>query len=59
LAKLTFRLGDAVRIKSGPFAQFRGRVAGINQTKALLKVAVEIMGREADIRLRFGEVEKL
>jgi transcription antitermination factor NusG len=27
----TFRLGDTVRIKSGPFQSFTGKVEGINQ----------------------------
>ena len=59
MSKLIFRLGDAVRIKAGPFAQFRGRIEGINQAKALLKVRIEIFGRETPVKLHFGEVEKL
>jgi transcriptional antiterminator NusG len=53
----TFRLGDTVRILSGPFAAFNGRVEGINQAKRLLKVKVEIFGVEAPIRLEFAEAE--
>ena len=30
-SRFTFRLGDTVRIKSGPFASFTGKVEGINQ----------------------------
>ena len=55
----TFRLGDNVRIISGPFAAFVGRVEGINQAQALLKVRVSIMGRTAPIRLSFGEAEEI
>src|SRR2546427_1073571 len=36
----TFRLGDTVRILSGPFVSFTGKIEGINQDKALLKVKV-------------------
>ena len=43
-SRFTFKLGDTVRIKSGPFASFTGKVEGINQAKSLLKVMVNIFG---------------
>ena len=54
----TFRLGDRVRVRSGPFAAFTGVIEGINQAKRLLKVRVEVMGRETPIKLTFDDVEK-
>ena len=54
-----FRLGDTVRIVSGPFTAFTAKIEGINQSKALLKVKVAIFGRKAPIKLRFTEVEKI
>jgi len=53
----TFRLGDTVRIMSGPFASFTGQIEGINQSKALLKVKVAIYGRDTPIKLNFADVE--
>ena len=53
----TFRLGDTVRILSGPFASFTGKIEGINQAKALLKVKVAIYGRDDAIKLNFSDVE--
>jgi transcriptional antiterminator NusG len=53
----TFRLGDTVRIKTGPFAAFTGKIEGINQAKRLLKVRVEIFGRVHDLKLGYDEVE--
>lgn len=53
----TFRLGDTVRILSGPFVSFTGRIEGINQSKALLKVKVAIYGRKTPIKLSFADVE--
>jgi transcription antitermination factor NusG len=38
----TFRLGDTVRIVSGPFVSFTGKIEGINQARAFLKVKVAI-----------------
>ena len=57
--KLTYRLGDMVRIKAGPFAGFPGKIEGINQSKSLLKVKVEIFGRVTPIKVTFSEAEKL
>ena len=55
----TFRLGDTVRILSGPFAAFTGSIEGINQAKRLLKVRVEIFGRETPVKLGFADAEKV
>lgn len=52
-----FRLGDTVRIVSGPFTAFTGKIEGINQNKARLKVRVAIFGRNAPIKLHFTDVE--
>lgn len=57
--RLVIRLGDVVRIKSGPFAMFTGKVEGINQSKSLLKVKLDIFGRTTPLKLSFSEVEKL
>ena len=55
----TFRLGDTVRIMSGPFVSFTGKIEGINQDKALLKVKVAIYGRNKPIQLKFSDVENV
>ncbi len=55
----TFGLGDVVRIKTGAFVAFTGRIEGINQSKRLLKVRVEIFGRERPIKLGYADVEKV
>ena len=57
--RVIFRVGDTVRIKVGPFAAFTGRIEGINQSKSLLKVAVNIYGRVTPVRVNFSGVEKL
>ena len=55
----TFRLGDTVRILPGPFAAFTGKIEGINQAKRLLRVRIEIFGREHPLKLGYAEVEKV
>ena len=54
-----FRLGDTVRIMSGPFVSFTGTIEGINQSKALLKVKVAIFGRNEPVRLNFSDAENI
>ncbi|HWS90462.1 MAG TPA: KOW motif-containing protein [Pyrinomonadaceae bacterium] len=53
----TFRLGGTVRVLSGPFASFTGKIEGINQAKRLLKVRVEVFGRETPLKLGYADVE--
>jgi transcriptional antiterminator NusG len=48
-----------VRIKSGPFTAFPGKIEGINQSKSLLKVKIEIFGRATPVKVNFREAEKL
>ena len=52
-------MGDTVRILSGPFAALEGKVEGINQSKFLLKVRVEIFGRETPVKLGFDDAERV
>lgn len=58
-SRFTFKLGDTVRIKSGPFTAFTGKVEGINQAKSLLKVMVNIFGRAKPVKLGFLDIEKV
>jgi transcriptional antiterminator NusG len=58
-SRFTFKLGDTVRIKSGPFTAFTGTVEGINQAKSVLNVRVNIFGRTKPVKLRFLDIEKV
>ena len=59
LARTIYRLGDRVRIMTGPFAAFTGKVEGINQSKTLLKIRVDIFGRPTPVKVLFSEAEKV
>lgn len=57
-AKVDYKEGDIVRIGSGPFADFSGVVAEVNNAQAKVKVLVSIFGRETPVELDFGQVSR-
>lgn len=52
------KIGDALRIKSGPFATFGGKVAAIDKHEQRLIVEVSLLGKLSPIPLDFADVEK-
>ena len=57
--KLDFEVGESVRVKEGPFADFNGQIAEINADHMKLKVLVNIFGRETSVEMDFSQVAKL
>ena len=57
--RLEHEVGETVRVKEGPFADFTGQVAEINEDQLKLKVLVNIFGRETPVELEFSQVAKL
>lgn len=58
LVKVTFKIGERVRIVDGPFNDFRGIVSEIDMEKTKVRVMVNFFGRETPVELDFLQVEK-
>ena len=54
-----FDMGETVRVKEGPFADFSGEIIEINEDQLKVKVLVNIFGRETPVELEFAQVARL
>jgi transcription termination/antitermination protein NusG len=58
MVKVTFKVGERVRIVDGPFNDFRGVVSEIDMERTKVRVMVSFFGRETPVELDFLQVEK-
>jgi transcriptional antiterminator NusG len=56
--KVSFGMGDSVRVIDGPFVNFIGTIEEVRPEKRKLKVLVSIFGRATPVELDFIQVEK-
>ena len=57
--QINLQLQQRVRLKTGPFANFEGVVAEIDQERCKLKVLVDMFGRETPVDIDYTQVEKI
>ena len=58
IPKMSFDVGEIIRIKEGAFENFEGTIQEIDYDKGKLKVLVAIFGRSTPVELNFWQVEK-
>ena len=58
-ARFGYDVGETVRVKEGPFADFSGAIVEINEDQLKVKVLVNIFGRETPVELEFSQVAQL
>ena len=57
--KITFSIGEVVRIKDGAFENFEGAIQEIDAERGKLKLMVSIFGRSTPVELEFWQVERV
>jgi transcription termination/antitermination protein NusG len=56
---IDFKIGDTVKIQAGPFEDFIGEVAEINEEKMTVKVNVVVFGRSTPTEVPVNHVDKV
>ncbi|WP_071396729.1 transcription termination/antitermination protein NusG [Bacillus tuaregi] len=56
---IDFEIGEIVKVKEGPFANFEGSIEEIDKDKAKIKVLVNMFGRDTPVELEYTQVEKI
>ncbi len=57
--KLSFEVGERVKINEGAFANFMGNIGEINEERGKVKVMIEIFERQTSVEVDFWQVEKI
>ncbi len=57
--KVKWSKEEIVRIVSGPFTDFTGKIEEVNMQKEKLKVLISIFGRDTPVEMDFSQVERL
>jgi len=57
LITTTYKVGDSVKVISGPFIDFAGNVEEVNDEKQKVKVVVSIFGRPTSVELDCFQIE--
>jgi len=57
--QIDLKIGEHVKVISGPFADFSGEILEISPERGKLKVSVSIFGRPTPVELEFEQVERV
>jgi len=57
--KVKWSKDEVVRVVSGPFTDFTGKIEEVNVQKGKIKVLISIFGRDTPVELNYSQVERL
>ena len=59
MPKVSYELGEEVKINDGAFVNLTGRIDEIDPERGRLKVSVSILGRFTPVELEYWQVERI
>ena len=57
--ELDVKVGDQIRIVSGPFSDFMGEITEVYPDKSKIRASVSIFGRETPVELEYKQIQKV
>lgn len=57
--ELDVKIGDQIRIVSGPFSDFMGEITEVYPDKSKIRANVSIFGRETPVELEYKQIQKV
>ena len=57
--KKIWEKNQVVRVNSGPFADFTGKIEEVNDQKEKVKLMISLFGRDTPVELDFNQIEKI
>ncbi len=57
--KIAFDKSDVIRVATGPFADYTGKIEEVYLDREKIKVMINIFGRDTPVELDFTQVEKM
>ncbi len=57
--KISFKIGDHVKITDGPFKDYDGKVSELNQEEGKIKVMINLFGRDTPVELDSLQAKKI
>ncbi len=59
VVEVDIKVGETIKVISGPFETFMGTVEHINIEKQTVKVLISMFGRETPVELGFNQIERI
>lgn len=57
--EIDVKVGETIKVTSGPFETFMGVIEHINMEKQTLRVLISMFGRETPVELEFNQIQKI